>query len=94
MSDSSWNDDADSIRSTGCFLIYYMGGIVDHSSNLPDPVAISLAEAEYNQACIARMVLLHIFMAINNLELLEEYHPRTKPNTQSTSCDDIILYTA
>jgi hypothetical protein len=39
FSDSSWNDDQDSGRSTGCFIITYMGGIVDHSSNLPDPVA-------------------------------------------------------
>jgi hypothetical protein len=35
--DSSWNDDVDHGRSTGCYLITYMGGIVDHSSNLPDP---------------------------------------------------------
>lgn len=46
FSDSSWNDDVDSGRSTGCFLIVYMGGIVDHSSNLPVPVALSSAEAE------------------------------------------------
>ena len=26
--DSSWNDDVDSGHSTGCFLIYYMGGVV------------------------------------------------------------------
>ena len=44
FSDSSWNDDVDNGRSTGCFLVYYMGGIVDHSSNLPDPVALSSAE--------------------------------------------------
>jgi hypothetical protein len=46
FSDSSWNDDVDHGRSTGCFLITYMGGVVDHSSNLPDPVALSSAEAE------------------------------------------------
>jgi hypothetical protein len=72
MSDSSWNDDVDTGRSTGCFLIFYMGGVVDHSSNIPDPVALSSAEAEYNQACIATMALMHISMAVNNLELLEE----------------------
>jgi hypothetical protein len=48
MPDSSWNVGADTGRSKGCFLIYYMGGIVDHSSNIPDPVAMSSAEAEYN----------------------------------------------
>jgi hypothetical protein len=45
FSDSSWNDDVDSGRSTGCFILTYMGGVVDHSSNLPDPVALSSAEA-------------------------------------------------
>jgi hypothetical protein len=43
FSDSSWNDDVDSGRSTGCFILTYMGGVVDHSSNLPDPVALSSA---------------------------------------------------
>jgi hypothetical protein len=41
FSDFSWNDDADTGRSTGCFIITYMGRIVDHSSNMPDPVVIS-----------------------------------------------------
>ena len=55
--DSSWNDDVDTGRSTGCYLIYYMGGVVDHSSNMPDPIALSSAEAEYNEACLACMAL-------------------------------------
>ena len=72
MSDSSWNDDVDTGRSTGCFLIFYCGGVVDHSSNIPGPVALSSAEAEFNQACIATMALMHISMAVNNLELVDE----------------------
>jgi hypothetical protein len=44
--DSLWNDDVDTGRSTGCFIITYMGGIVDHSSNMPDLVALSSSEAE------------------------------------------------
>jgi hypothetical protein len=43
FSDSSWNDDIDSGCSSGCFIFIYMGGIVDHSLNLPDPVALSSA---------------------------------------------------
>jgi hypothetical protein len=39
---------------------------------MPDPVALSSAEAEYHQACVATMALMHITMAINNLELLDE----------------------
>jgi len=67
-SDSSWHDDVDSGRSTGCYLIAYMGGIVDHSSNMPGPVAMSSAEAEYNEACLATMGLSHIQMFQNELE--------------------------
>jgi hypothetical protein len=76
MSDSSWNDDIDIGRSTGCFLIFFMGGLVDHSSNMPDPVALSSAEAEYNQACVATMALMHIVMVMNNLESLDEDYER------------------
>jgi hypothetical protein len=73
MSDLSWNDDVDTGRSTGCFLIFYMGGIVDHSSNMPDPIAMSCsAEAEYNQSCRATMALMHISMVLNNLVLKDE----------------------
>ena len=72
MSDSSWKDDVDTGRSTGCFLIFYMGGLVDHSSNMPEPIALCSAEAEYNQACMAKMALMHISMAMNNLELVDE----------------------
>jgi len=39
---------------------------------MPGPVALSSAEAEYNQACIATMALMHISMAVNNLELVDE----------------------
>jgi hypothetical protein len=49
-----------------------MGGIIDHSSSMPAPVALSSVEAEYNQACVATMALMHIAMAINNLELLDD----------------------
>ncbi len=45
-------------------MIWYMGGIVDHSSNLPDPMALSLAEAEYNEACLAFMVTNHLRMIL------------------------------
>ncbi len=44
FTDSSWNDDVDTGRSSGCFMIIYMGGVVEHSSNMPDPVALSSAD--------------------------------------------------
>jgi hypothetical protein len=72
FSDSSWNDDIDTGRSTGCYLITYMGGIVDHSSNLPDPVAMSSAEAEYNEGCLAFMATNHLRMLLIELEGIDE----------------------
>jgi hypothetical protein len=68
FSDSSWNDDVDTGRSTGCFIVVYMGGIVDHSSNLPDPVALSSAEAEYNEGCLAFMATSHLRMLLCEME--------------------------
>jgi hypothetical protein len=64
FTDSSWNDDQDSGRSTGCFIITYMGGIVDHGSNIPDPVALFSAEAEYNEGFITFMAASHLWMLL------------------------------
>ena len=49
-------------------MIWYRGGIVDHSSNLPDPVALSSAEAEYNEACLVFMVTNHLRMILCELQ--------------------------
>jgi len=70
--DSSWNDDINTGRSTGCFIITYMGRIVDHSSNMPDPVALSSAEAEYNEGSVAFMAASHLLMLLCELEGIEE----------------------
>ncbi len=43
-----WSHGINTGWSTGCFIITYQGGIADHSSNLPDPVALFLLEAEYD----------------------------------------------
>jgi hypothetical protein len=72
FSDSSWNDDQDTGCSTGCFIIVYMGGIIDHSSNLPDPVALSSAEAENNEGCIAMMAASHLCMLLCEMEGIDE----------------------
>jgi hypothetical protein len=72
FSDSSWNDDQDTGRSTGCFIITYMGGIVDHSSNMPDPVALSLAYAEYDEGCIALMAASHLRMLLCELTIITD----------------------
>jgi hypothetical protein len=68
FSDSSWDDDVDNGRSTGCYIITYMGGVVDHSSKLPNPVALSSAEAEYNEGCLAMMATSHLRMLLAKWE--------------------------
>ena len=75
FTDSSWQDDPDTSRSTGCYLIMYRGGVVDHSSNLPDPIALSSAEAEYNEACLACRATAHMKMLLEELEMMEIHHP-------------------
>ena len=79
FSDSSWDDDHDTSRSTGGFLIFYQGGIVDHSSNMPDPVAMISAEAEYNEACMACMATSHMHMTLNHIEDVKDGSPEDKP---------------
>jgi hypothetical protein len=39
---------------------------------MPDPVTLSLAEAVYNQACVAIMDILHMSMALSNFDLKNE----------------------
>jgi hypothetical protein len=72
FSNSSWNNDADSGQSTGCFIITYMGGMVIHSSNLPDPVALSSAEAENNEGCFAFMAPSHLRMLLCEMKNIDE----------------------
>jgi hypothetical protein len=72
FSDSSWNDDVDHGHSMGCYLMMYMGGIMDHSSNLLDPVALSSAEAEYNEGCLAFMAASHLRVILAELEGVKE----------------------
>lgn len=33
FTDLSWNDDVDDGRSTGSFLVFYMGGVVEQNIN-------------------------------------------------------------
>ncbi len=45
---------------------------MDHSSNLPDPVALSSAEAEYNEGCIAFMAASHLRVLLCEFEGIVE----------------------
>ena len=67
FSDSSWQDCPDSGRSTGGYITTYRGTPIAFSSNVPSPVALSSAEAEYNEACLACMNLAHIKMLVEDM---------------------------
>jgi hypothetical protein len=72
FSDSSWNDYVDTGRSTGGYITIYMGGVVDHSSNLPEPMALSSAKVEYNEGCITFMATNHLRMILMELQYISE----------------------
>jgi hypothetical protein len=45
---------------------------VDHSSNMPDPVAMLSAEAECNEACIACVATSHVHMTLHHIEEVKD----------------------
>ena len=63
FTDSSWQDCPDG-RSTGCFLGFFQGGLIDFNSVVPSPVALSSAEAEVNILTIGTVSSLHSRMII------------------------------
>ena len=65
FSDSSWQDCPDTGRSTGAYIIFYQGGLIDHGTHVPGPVAQYSAESEYNAACTAGMALAHFRMLVH-----------------------------
>ena len=67
MHDSSWQDCPDSGRSTGCYFNFACGGVVDFSSFLPAPVAMSSTEAEMNAGAVAAMSMSYVRMLWNEL---------------------------
>ena len=67
FSDSSWQECPDTGRSTGAYIFFNQGGLIDHGKHVPGTVAQSSAEREYNAACTAGMDLAHFRMLIHEL---------------------------
>jgi hypothetical protein len=65
--DSSWQDCLDTGCSTGGYVVFMQGGVVDSASSMPDPVALLSCEAEYNQASVAAMATNAIVMLVQEL---------------------------
>ena len=71
MHDSSWQDCPDTGRSTGCYLNFVAGGVVDFNSFVPDPVAMSSTEAEMNATAVGAMSMSYVRMLWNELHIAE-----------------------
>ena len=67
FADSSWQDCPDTGRSTGGYHIFLQGNIVDSAMTFPVPVALSSAEAEYNNACAACVATQAMAMLYNDI---------------------------
>jgi hypothetical protein len=84
MSDSSFMDD-EGMRSTGCDLCVISGGIVEMGSFVPEPVAMSTAEAECNALTIALMKLLHIKFIVTEIMKGDSHYPYSIPILSDSS---------
>ena len=67
FSDSSCQDCPDTGRITGIYIIFYLGGPIDHDTHVPGPVVQTSAESEYNAECTTGMALAHFRMLIHEL---------------------------
>jgi hypothetical protein len=65
FSDASFRDCPDSGRSTGGYLIFMQGAVVDVSSSMPQLVAFSTCEAEYCTASLAVMAVTYVKSSTN-----------------------------
>jgi hypothetical protein len=79
FTDSSWQDCPDTSRSTGCYLICCQGGLVDAASFVPDPIALSSAEAEYQIAAFGVSGCEHTRQLFQELHGLDPNTPLTIP---------------
>ena len=62
---SSWKGCPDTCRSIGACIIFYQCGPIDHVIHVPEPVAKSITESDYNESCTAVMFLAHFRMLIH-----------------------------
>ena len=83
FTDSSWQDCPDTGRSTGGYLLYHQGGIIDGASFTPNPVAMSTAEAKYNALAYAMQAVINSKQSIQELH---GNHPDT-PLSVPLLCD-------
>ena len=57
LSDYSWQDCLENVRSTGEYMIFYQGGTIEHCTHVPVSVDQSSSESQYNAACTTGLAL-------------------------------------
>ena len=65
--DSSWQDCPDTGKSTGSYLVFSNGSLVDTGSFVPTPISMSSAEAEYNACAFGITASTHQVQVYNCL---------------------------
>jgi hypothetical protein len=70
---------SDSGRSTGGYLIFMQGGVVDATSTMPQLVAWSTCEAEYCMGALAAMGAFYIRKVYNELHGIDPDYQLTIP---------------
>ena len=91
FSDYSWKYCPDTGKITGEYLLFNQGGIIDHGTNVPGPVAQSSGESDYNAAYTAGISFVHFMMLINKLmnkdpDIVTEEDPLIILDNKSTAC--------
>jgi hypothetical protein len=79
FSDASFQDCPDSGRSTGGFLIFMQGGVVDATSTIPQLVAWSTCEAKYCMGALAAMAAFYTRKVYNELHGIDPEYQLTIP---------------
>jgi hypothetical protein len=79
FSDASFQDCPDSGRSTGGYLIFMQGAVVDATSTMPQLVPWSTCEAEYCMASLATMAAFYVKKVFNELHGIDPDYQLTIP---------------
>ena len=78
FTDSSFQD-CDEGRSTAAYMGFFQGGVIDHNSFVPVPVAGSTAEAETNALAAGAMAAAYTRRGISDIMFNDEDRPWTVP---------------
>jgi hypothetical protein len=92
FSDVSFQDCPDSGRSTGGFLIFMQGGVVDTTSTMPQLVARSTCQAEYCMGALAVLAAFYTRKVYNELHGIDpDCHLTIPIGTDSQSAIDTAI---